>query len=106
MDNAADKIEAARDKLTQEMRSLVNDAEEMLKAASKTGGEQLSSARERLERSVSIAKAELASAERALLERARETARHTDEYVHDHPWTAVGVAAGVGLLVGLLLARR
>ncbi|RPH62893.1 MAG: DUF883 domain-containing protein [Burkholderiales bacterium] len=101
-----ERAEAARDRMAREMRALVNDAEEMLKAASKQGGEQLGAVRERLERSVGTAKAELINAEHAVVERARRTARETDEYVHDHPWTAVGVGAGIGLLLGLLLGRR
>lgn len=104
--DAAARVEAARERLAGEMRTLVNDAEEMLRAASKQGGEHLGAARERLERSVNAARAELANVEHAIIERARRTARETDEYVHDHPWTAVGVGAGVGLLLGLLLGRR
>lgn len=104
--DAGARIEAARGRLAEEMRTLVSDAEEMLRAASKQGGEHLGAARERLERSVSVAKSELANLEHAVLERARRTARETDEYVHDHPWTAVGVGAGIGLLLGLLLGRR
>jgi len=104
--DATARVEAAREKLAHEMRTLVGDAEEMLKAAQKQGGEHLGAARERLERSVSIAKAELANVEHAVVERARRTARETDEYVHDHPWTAVGIGAGIGVLLGLLLGRR
>lgn len=104
--DAGARIEAARGRLAEEMRTLVSDAEEMLRAASKQGGEHLGAARERLERSVSVAKSELANLEHVVLERARRTARETDEYVHDHPWTAVGVGAGIGLLLGLLLGRR
>jgi len=104
--DASARVEAAREKLAHEMRNLVSDAEDMLRAASKQGGEHLGAARERLERSVNIAKSELANVEHAVLERARRTARQTDEYVRDNPWTAVGVGAGVGLLLGLLLGRR
>lgn len=100
------RADSAREKLAHDMRALVSDAEEMLRAASKQGGEQLGAARERLERSVSVAKTELANVEQAMVERARRTARETDEYVHEHPWTAVGVGAGIGLLLGLLLGRR
>jgi ElaB/YqjD/DUF883 family membrane-anchored ribosome-binding protein len=39
-------------------------------------------------------------------DRARDTARRTNEVVHVHPWTAIGVAAGAGLLLGALLMRR
>ncbi|MCL4184483.1 MAG: DUF883 family protein [Burkholderiaceae bacterium] len=104
--DATGRVDAAREKLAREMRALVHDAEEMLAAASRQGGEQLSAVRERLEHSLSAAKAGLSDAEQAVLERARRTARETDEYVHDHPWTAVGIGAGIGLLLGLLIARR
>lgn len=104
--DAMQRVEATRDRLATELRSLVGDAEEMLKAASRQGNEQLSAVRDRLERSVGAAKSELADLEEAVLERARATARETDEYVHEHPWNAIGVAAGVGVLLGLLLARR
>ena len=40
------------------------------------------------------------------IERARRAARDTDEYVHEHPWHAVGAGAALGLLVGVLIARR
>ena len=36
----------------------------------------------------------------------KEAAQTTDEFVHEHPWKAVGIAAGVGLIVGLLIGRR
>jgi ElaB/YqjD/DUF883 family membrane-anchored ribosome-binding protein len=48
----------------------------------------------------------MSDAQAALLARTRAAARTTDEYVHVHPWKAVGVAAGVGLVVGLLIGRR
>ena len=40
------------------------------------------------------------------LEKGKQVAKDTDEFVHEHPWKAVGVAAGVGLVVGMLIARR
>ncbi len=104
--DSMEHAEATRDRLASELRSLVADAEEMLKAASRSGNEQLSAVRERLERGVSTARNELTAFQEAALERARMTARETDEYVHEHPWNAVGIAAGVGLLLGVLLARR
>ncbi|MCD6680218.1 MAG: DUF883 family protein [Burkholderiaceae bacterium] len=106
MEQAADKAAAARDRLADELRSLVSDAEEMLKAASRGGNEQLNLVRERLERGVNAARSELNSFQEAALETARRTAAETDEYVHEHPWNAVGIAAAVGVLLGVLLTRR
>jgi ElaB/YqjD/DUF883 family membrane-anchored ribosome-binding protein len=39
-------------------------------------------------------------------ERARQAARYTDDYVHENPWNAIGIAAGIGLLLGILMSRR
>lgn len=98
--------QAATTRLASELRSLVSDAEEMLKAASRSGNEQLHLVRERLERGVSTARRELESFQETALETARQTAADTNEYVHEHPWNAVGIAAAVGVLLGVLLSRR
>lgn len=42
----------------------------------------------------------------AMVEKTKMAARNTDQYVHDNPWQVVGIAAGVGLLIGLLMHRR
>jgi ElaB/YqjD/DUF883 family membrane-anchored ribosome-binding protein len=47
----------------------------------------------------------LEDAEAVMVESTKAAARATDEYVHDHPWRAVGIAAGVGLVVGMLISR-
>ena len=48
----------------------------------------------------------LAETEAMVAERAQQAARYTDEYVHENPWRAIGVAAGIGLLLGLMIGRR
>jgi len=106
MEEAADQAATARDRLAAELRSLVSDAEEMLKAASRTGNDQLNLVRERLERGVGAARDELNAFQEAAFETARRTAADTNEYVHEHPWNAVGIAAAVGVLLGVLLTRR
>ena len=87
------------------MRNLVSDAEACC-GPPRSKVASTSARHAATERSVNIAKSELANVEHAVVERARRTARQTDEYVRDNPWTAVGVGAGVGLLLGLLLGRR
>mgnify|MGYP001008414731 CR=1 FL=1 len=106
MGQATEQAVAARDRLAAELRSLVSDAEEMLKAASRGGNEQLNLVRERLERGVNAARGELTAFQEAALDTARRKAAETDEYVHEHPWNAVGIAAAVGVLLGVLLTRR
>ena len=48
----------------------------------------------------------LAEAEEILIDNGKQAARVTDEYVHDNPWSAVGIAAGIGFMIGLLIGRR
>ena len=69
-------------------------------------GEKIAVARERIQDSLHQAKVKLAEAEAMVTERARQAARYTDEYVHDNPWRAIGIAAGIGLVLGLLMSRR
>ena len=98
--------EASKDKIVADMKVLVADTEELLRATAAQAGEKAVAARERIQATLSSTKAKLIDAERALLEKTKQAARATDDYVHDNPWQAVGIAAGVGFLLGLLIGRR
>jgi ElaB/YqjD/DUF883 family membrane-anchored ribosome-binding protein len=95
-----------REKFVQDMRTVISDAEELVRATANQAGEQIAVARERIQDSMHEAKVKLAEAEAIVRERAREAARYTDEYVRENPWRAIAVAAGIGLVLGLVLARR
>jgi ElaB/YqjD/DUF883 family membrane-anchored ribosome-binding protein len=88
------------------MRLVITDAEELLRATANQAGEKIGVARERIQDSIHQAKVKLAEAEAVVRERAQQAARYTDEYVRDNPWRAIGVAAGIGLVLGLILGRR
>jgi len=98
--------QVSKDKLVADLKVLIGDTEELLKATAGQAGEKISIARERIQASLAIYKDKLIDAEQAVMERTKEAARATDEYVHEHPWQAVGAAAGVGFLLGMLIARR
>jgi ElaB/YqjD/DUF883 family membrane-anchored ribosome-binding protein len=98
--------QVSKEKLVTDLKVLVGDTEELLKATAGQAGEKITIARERIQASLAVYKDKLIDAEQALREKTKEAARATDEYVHDHPWQAVGVAAGVGFLLGLLVSRR
>lgn len=100
----ADTLSA--DKLIDALNTVVRDAESLLKATAAQTGERIDEVRARAEQSVRLAKDRLAGIEDEALERARELAKDADKYVRSNPWGAVGVAAGVGLVLGLLLGRR
>jgi ElaB/YqjD/DUF883 family membrane-anchored ribosome-binding protein len=98
--------DVSKEKLVADLKVVVADAEELLRATASQAGEKVTAARERIQASLATAKVKLTEAERALLEKTKEAAKATDEFVHDHPWQAVGIAAGAGLLLGILISRR
>ena len=98
--------EVTKEQLIADFNVVVADAEALLKATANQGGEKLAEVRAKAEESLKVAKARLLDAQDALIAKTREAARATDEYVHEKPWNAIGVAAGIGLLIGFLMGRR
>jgi ElaB/YqjD/DUF883 family membrane-anchored ribosome-binding protein len=96
----------SRDKLVQDLKIVISDAEDLLRATASTAGEKVVAAREKVQDSLDRAKVKLAEVEDAIIDSGKQAARATDEYVHDHPWRAVGIAAGIGVIIGMLISRR
>jgi ElaB/YqjD/DUF883 family membrane-anchored ribosome-binding protein len=101
-----DVTQVNKDKLIADFRVVIADAEEILRATAGQAGEKMADLREKAQARLADAKFRLAEAEALLVDKAKAAGRAADDYVHDHPWKAVGVAAGVGLLLGLLIGRR
>jgi len=95
-----------RDKLVADLKLVVSDAEELLKITAGQAGEKVAAVRDKVQRGLEQAKAKLVDLEGKAVEQTRAAARATDVYVHENPWRAVGIAAGVGLLFGILIGRR
>jgi ElaB/YqjD/DUF883 family membrane-anchored ribosome-binding protein len=93
------------DKLVQDLKTVIHDAEELLRATAGQTGERLEGVRARAQDSLRAAKARLAEAGAELEGRARAAAKSTDEYVRENPWTAVAIAAGIGFLAGMMSRR-
>lgn len=98
--------EISTDKLMEDLRMVVTDAEELLRATAGHAGEKVAAARERAGQSIDAAKARISQAGYAAADQTRIAARATDDYVHENPWTAVGVAAAVGIVLGVLMSRK
>lgn len=105
MDTVALK-EASRAKLIADVKAVVADAEGYLAASVGQTGDAYATARMKLERTLGSTKAQIAETGRAVSEKTRAIARATDGYVHDRPWQSIAIGGGVGMLLGLLLARR
>jgi len=97
--------ETSKDKLTSDLKTLVGDAEELLKATASQAGEKVTVARQKIEQSLIEGKKALADAEKVLIDKSKECVDIADDYVRENPWSAVGIAAGVGLVLGLLIRR-
>ena len=89
-----------------ELQAVVHDAEALLKASAGQAGEKIQEARARTEESLRRARARLSDIDGEALKRARAIAGETDEYVRANPWQVIGTAAGIALLLGLLMSRR
>ena len=89
-------IDVSREKLASDLRVVIADAEELLRATAGQMGEKAVVARERIQESLRAAKDKLSRAEEAVIDKTKAAARATDDYVHEHPWGAVGIAAAVG----------
>ena len=105
--NTKEAVEhVSKEKLMEDLKVVVADAEELLKATANQTGERIAAARSRAEESLRAAKVRVAEAQASLVKQARVAAKTTDDYVHENPWQAVGIAAAVGLVLGALISRR
>ncbi|WP_341676595.1 DUF883 family protein [Niveibacterium sp. SC-1] len=98
--------QAGRDKMVADVKVLISDAEELLKLTAGEASGKLAEVRTRLGERVAAAKVRVVEMEQALVAKTKEAAKATDVYVHENPWKSVGIAAGAGLLIGLLIGRR
>ncbi len=98
--------EVSTDKLMSDLRAVLEDAEALLSATAGQAGERIQQVRDRAKETVRVARERLSESQEELTRRARAAAKDADEYVHENPWQAVGIAAGVAFLIGLLFSRR
>lgn len=95
-----------RDRLVADAKVVLDDVESLLKQAAAASGQQAHDLRERAAEALHRAKLRLQEAQVAVTENTKAAARATDDWVHAHPWGAIGIGAGVGFLIGLLVSRR
>ncbi|MDR0770911.1 MAG: DUF883 family protein [Burkholderiales bacterium] len=94
------------EKLADDFSTVLSEAESLLNDAAAETGEKARDLRRQVEAKLTTAKLRMQEVEEQLADRARICARATDDFVHDHPWQAVGVGAAIGLVLGLLISRR
>jgi ElaB/YqjD/DUF883 family membrane-anchored ribosome-binding protein len=94
------------ERIVDDLRRVVEDAETLLRQTANLAGDGIEDARERATDSLRSARERISALEDEVLGKARDAARQTDRYVRDNPWQSVGIAAGVGLILGVLISRR
>jgi ElaB/YqjD/DUF883 family membrane-anchored ribosome-binding protein len=94
------------DKLMGDLNAVIQDSEVLLKVTASQTGESAIALRERARLRLDKAKDSLLDLQHTAIEKAKVAGQKADDYAHDHPWQSVGIAAGIGLLLGILISRR
>ena len=102
----SDLTSAQKDKLMADLQVVMADAEALLSATAGDASAGVVDLRNRVQGSLARAKTGLLETQAAVIDKAKAAAKATDGYVHENPWKSVGIAAGVGLLLGMLIGRR
>lgn len=102
----SDMSQVSKDKLISDVKVVISDAEELLRATANSAGDKAADLRAKLQDRLAAARIKLAEAEAVVVDKAKAVGRVTDDYVQDNPWRSVGIAAGFGFIVGLLIGRR
>lgn len=107
-ENKTEKSETApsREKLTGQIKTVISDLEELVKATKDQAGEEIKTVREKAEKTLGIAKEQLEKFEETSKEKIIEVVKVTDKYAHEKPWQLIGASAAVGLVLGLLINRK
>lgn len=95
-----------RDKLVDDLKLVIRDAEDLLRNTGQQAGEGYQMARARFESTLGSAKTGLHDIEERVAVGARDALDTTDRYVHENPWQSVGIGALAGIAVGLWLGSR
>jgi len=95
-----------RDQLLSDLKTVIHDAEAWLRNSGHLTGEEFKAAKAKFERTLVKAKDDIVRLEEAAVEKAKVAAKATDEYVKENPWKAVGLGTAVGVVIGMLIARK
>jgi ElaB/YqjD/DUF883 family membrane-anchored ribosome-binding protein len=95
-----------REKLMSDLRTVIADAEEVLKVTADQATAGAAELRVRMQERLHQARIHLQDLQDSAVARAKAAGHAADDYVHEHPWKAIAAAAGVGMIIGLLIGRR
>lgn len=105
-DHQAFNYDRNKDKLLADLKTVVADAEGLIKEAAGSSVEKFASLRTRFETKLGETRAGIDRARAAVGEKTKHAADATHAYVKENPWKSVGVFAAAGVMLGILLRRR
>lgn len=100
------KIESDTDNLSHEFEVFIDDVENLLKEAADLGSEEFATAKAKINERIATTRQSVAEMGSTVSRTARETAAKANREIHEDPWKAIGGAAALGLLLGLLVSKR
>lgn len=103
---ASKTAKTAQEILMDDFQTLVSDTERLLEHTATLAGDQADELRDQIHQSLLRASETLQLTQDSLTERGKAAVTATEDYVQANPWQSVGIAAGVGFLIGLLATRR
>jgi ElaB/YqjD/DUF883 family membrane-anchored ribosome-binding protein len=106
MDHGVMNRNSTSENLKRDFSGTLDDAEELVRMTANQSGEQVTAARNKVMQSLTQARQELQRMQMQATDTARRAAYGVDDYVHTNPWKTLGFAALLGVVVGLLIARR
>jgi ElaB/YqjD/DUF883 family membrane-anchored ribosome-binding protein len=95
-----------REKLVDDMKDVLRDVEQLMKQAAAASGQQATELRDRASSALASARSKLDGLQADVTRAGKQAARATDDWVHDNPWSSIALAGSVGILIGVLVARR
>lgn len=104
MDNTNSRL--ARERVMADLKILAGDAEALIRATASDVSDKAQEARSRLAAGLEKAKANYEELQAQGIESAKEAAKKADDTIRAHPYESIGIAFGIGLLLGALLRRR
>ncbi len=99
-------LQLQKERLMQDLRTVIADSEALLQTSTQDVQDNLSETKFQIQGRLDNAKRNLMQLQENTLQRAEELRKETDQFVHAHPWQAMGLAGAVGLLLGLMMTRR
>ncbi len=92
--------------VARDIQNVVSDAQDLLKTVQESGENKVNEMRAKVQSQIDAARQTLAELQQSVQDGAKVAINSTDQYVRANPWRAVGIGAGIGALIGILIARR